>query len=114
MSWANKIHKQRQVDDLMKKIEQHPDFKQFQKHWTEEATYKAYSWFMTIACDYLFRNFNCKENGIKKFIHFAAEQFGYINEDETYFTELNEALKDDVGVDVYGMLQIDDEGIRKA
>jgi hypothetical protein len=111
MSWANKVHKQRQVDGLMRKLEQHPDFKKYQQSWTRDATYRSYSCFVMICCDYLFRTFRCRKAGIKKFLKFAISQFKYIEGDEEYFKLLNDALNDEVGIDVLEMMQAESENL---
>lgn len=56
--------------------------------------------FVLHSCDYLFRNHNCKRNGLKKYLEFLKTQMEFVKADEQYFILLAEELKKETGVDV--------------
>lgn len=75
-----------------------PRFIEARKKDQEKAVEDAFNRFMVISCDYLYRNFNCKQNGLVKFAEFVRQSFDYAKEMPGYLEELNQALMDEAGV----------------
>lgn len=109
MSWADKIHKQRQVDSLLREMMQRPEWKEEKKKIEEEAVVKSMRAFLLIGCDYMYRNFGCKKAGLRKWLEFACKQFMYVSNDSTFLNELNKCLEDEAGVNVLDELVIQEE-----
>lgn len=109
MSYTDKLRakaqKEKQVKNLIKEIQRHPDFAEFRRRWEVDATEKAFDAFALITCDYLHRIFRCKKNGLRRFCDWAIKQLGYTFEDPLYFKLMNSELKDETGFDVIEYLK---------
>lgn len=94
-----KKHKlQKEIDRAMND----PQYKKAQEERENEIFLNAYATFVLHSCDYLYRNHNCKEKGLKKYIDFLKTQMEFVKKDEEYFIPLADELKAETGVDVFG------------
>lgn len=85
---------------LTKQIIDSPEYRERRKEDDEQNLMRAFASFALISADYLYRKFNCKAAGIKKFIDFVKPSMGYVKDDPEYFRLMNEAFVDEIGLDV--------------
>lgn len=57
-----------QLAKLTKQIIDSPEYRERRKEDDEQNLMRAFACFTLISCDYLYRQFNCKAAGIRKFI----------------------------------------------
>lgn len=107
MSWADKALRknrlEKQIDNAMKD----PRYKAAQhKH-----DMKVFCVYCLISADFLSRQEGYKAKRMKRFLDFIKEQMKYVADDSEYdFSLLNEALKDETGVDVMEYMGFYEEG----
>ena len=89
-----------QVAKLTKEILNSPEYKKRRAQDDEQYLLRAFACFALISCDYLYRQFNCKAAGIKRFINFLKPSMEYVKDDPEYFRLLNRAFVDEIGLDV--------------
>lgn len=89
-----------QVAKLTKEILNSPEYKKRRAQDDEQYLMRAFACFALISCDYLYRQFNCKAAGIKRFINFLMPSMEYVKADPEYFRLLNQAFVDEIGLDV--------------
>ena len=107
MSWADKALRknrlEKQIDNAMKD----PRYKAAQhKH-----DMKVFCVYCLISADFLSRREGYKAKRMKRFLDHVKEQMKYVADDSEYdFGLLNEALKDETGVDVMEYMGFFEEG----
>lgn len=89
-----------QLAKLTKQIIDSPEYRERRKEDDEQNLMRAFASFALISADYLYRQFNCKAAGIRKFIDFVKPSMGYVKDDPDYFRLLNEAFVDEIGLNV--------------
>ena len=89
-----------QLAKLTRQIIDSPEYRERRKEDDEQNLMRAFASFALISCDYLYRKFNCKAAGIIKFIDFVKPRMRYVKDDPDYFRLMNEALVDEIGLDV--------------
>lgn len=89
-----------QLAKLTKQIIDSPEYRERRKEDDEQNIMRAFASFALISADYLYRQFNCKAAGIKRFIDFVKPSMGYVKDDPDYFRLLNRAFVDEIGLDV--------------
>lgn len=89
-----------QLAKLTKQIIDSPEYRERRKEDDEQNLMRAFASFALISADYLYRQFNCKAAGIRKFIDFVKPSMGYVKDDTEYFRLLNQAFVDEIGLDV--------------
>ena len=100
MSWADKqlkkhkIHKM--VDDAMKD----PRYLAAQKKELDEVTKKTFDSFLIISVAFLHDRLGFGKKRLLDFIDYAVEQMHFVEELPDYFETMNEAIRDETGVDV--------------
>lgn len=97
MSWTDKQLRKaklrKQIDSAMNS----PEYKKQQ----QEHDLKVFLIYCLISVDYLFRYEGYGEKRVKRFLNFTKDQMKYLAADDEYdFKLLNDALKDETGVDV--------------
>ena len=97
------------VEKLTKEILNNPEYKKRRAQDDEQYLLRAFACFALISCDYLYRQFNCKAAGIKKFIDFVKPSMEYVKSDPEYFRLLNRAFVDEIGLDVMQKLGMEFE-----
>lgn len=95
-----KMMRRAQIAKLTNEIINSNEYRERRKEDDQQNLMKALASFSLIAADYLYRQFNCKEAGVKKFINFIKKSMEYVKEDPEYFELLNRAFIDEIGVDV--------------
>ena len=94
------MQRRAQVAKLTKEILNSQEYKKRRAQDDEQYLMRAFACFTLISCDYLYRQFNCKAAGIKKFIDFVKPSMEYVKDDPEYFRLLNQAFVDEIGLDV--------------
>ena len=89
-----------QLAKLTKQIIDSPEYRERRKEDDEQNIMRAFASFALITADYLYRQFNCKAAGIRKFIEFVKPSMEYVKDDPDYFRLMNEAFVDEIGLDV--------------
>lgn len=89
-----------QLAKLTKQIIDSPEYRERRKEDDEQNLMRAFASFALISADYLYRQFNCKAAGIKRFIDFVKPSMEYVKDDPDYFRLMNEAFVDEIGLDV--------------
>ena len=103
MSWADKAHKKRQVEKLVKKVLDNPEFRKAQ----QSEDLKAFSRIALISVDFMMRKHGYSKKRILEYVEFLKKQLGYMTEDEEYFKLLNMEIERDTGVNVLRELDIE-------
>lgn len=103
MSWADKAHKKYQVEKLVKKVLDNPDFRKAQ----QSEDLKAFSRIALISVDFMMRKHGYSKKRILEYVEFLKNQLGYMLEDEEYFKLLNMEIEGDTGVNVLRELDIE-------
>lgn len=101
------------LEKLTKEILNSPEYKKRRAQDDEQYLLRAFACFALISCDYLYRQFNCKAAGIKKFIDFVKPSMEYVKSDPEYFRLLNQAFVDEIGLDVMRELGMEFEDENK-
>lgn len=94
------ILRRAKVEKLTKEILNSQEYKKRRAQDDEQYLMRAFASFALISADYLYRQFNCKAAGIRKFIDFVKPSMGYVKDDPDYFRLMNEAFVDEIGLDV--------------
>ena len=107
MSWADKALRknrlEKQIDNAMKD----PRYKAAQ----QKHDMKVFCVYCLISADFLARREGYKAKRMKRFLDHVKEQMKYVADDSEYdFGLLNEALKDETGVDVMEYMGFFEEG----
>lgn len=114
MGWREKSLKRHKAEQMAKEIISSKKYQEARKADMEQAALDAYCRFCLVACDYLQMNFNCKRNGIMKFLKCASDVIQYTTGDDKYFEDMNTVMIDECGVDVMAELGVrvkkDDKG----
>ena len=114
MGWREKELRKYQAKKLALEAMNTREYKEARKNEEREIALRTYAHFCLIACDYLQMNFNCKRNGIMKFLKYAAGVLKYIAyEDDGYFNDMNIVMVDECDVDVLKILEMRIEEIVK-
>lgn len=100
MSWADKQLKKAKIHSLVEQALKDPQFQEAQKKQIDEARVKAFDCFLLISIDYLHRHCGYGKKRLLKYMGFVAEQIKYIPDDPDYFKLLNEALKEETGINI--------------
>lgn len=100
MSWADKQLKKAKIHNLVEQAMKDPQFQEAQKKQTEDAIREAFDCFLLISIDYLHRHCGYGKKRLLKYMGFVAEQIKYIPDDPDYFKLLNEALKEETGINI--------------
>lgn len=103
MSWADKAHKKHQVEKLVKKVLDNPDFRKAQ----QSEDLKAFSRIALISVDFMMRKHGYSKKRILEYVEFLKKQLCYMLEDEEYFKLLNMEIERDAGINVLGELDIE-------
>lgn len=101
-NWANKVHKQRQVEKMAKELMETETYQMAKLRDAEQATYDAFCMCAFIALQYLEENFHCKHGGLEK----MTQWFAYAKEemDEDYFLRRAKHHKEVHNLDVLQIL----------
>lgn len=101
-NWANKIHKQRQVEQLAKQLMETEAYQEAKYLDNERAVYDAFNMCCFVALQYIEENFHCKHNGLEKMVQW----FCYAKEemDEDYFIRRAKHHKEVHNLDVLQMM----------
>ena len=100
ISWADKEIKKNKSHKLLEQAMKDPMFRETQKKREDEYIGKAFDSFILISIDYMYRNLCMGKTDILKYIDFIVEQMHFAEEDDVYFKLLNEALSDEIGIDI--------------
>lgn len=110
MGYLSKMQKQAQIHKMIQTAMNTPQYKEARRKDMEQAALQAYMSFCIIACDYLELTHRYKKNGLMKFLAFASKRLKYVEENESYFVEMNDMFRDEMGLDVLAVLGLKIEG----
>lgn len=105
------MQRRAQVAKLTKEILNSQEYKKRRAQDDEQNLMRAFASFALISADYLYRQFNCKAAGIRKFIDFVKPSMGYVKDDPDYFRLMNEAFVDEIGLDIMKELGMEFEKV---
>jgi len=100
MSWASKAHRKNQVYNLVEQAMKDPRLMSAQKQREQDIYSEAFSSFLLISADYLYRSLNFDRDNLMNYLEFVLEQVHFAEGDKEYFQLLNEALADETGIDI--------------
>lgn len=100
MSWVDKAHKKNQVYNLVEQAMKDPRIAETQKQREREMYSEAFSSFLLISADYLYRDPKFDRETLMDYLEFVLNQVHYSEKDKEYFQLLNEALADETGIDI--------------
>ncbi len=103
MSWVDKAHKKAKIHNMVNQAMRDPRYQIAEKKKIQDATWEAFDRFMLISADYLYR-LGFRRKRLMKFLEFAVYQVKCIETDPEYFDLLNDALKEETGVDIFESL----------
>lgn len=97
MSWADKVHKRHNLEKQIDRALNSPRYKKAR----QEQDMQVFKVYCLISADFLAKQEKYKAKRLSRFLDHVKEQMKYIADDPEYdFTLLNEALKDETGLDV--------------
>lgn len=99
---AGQIKKSRNIrfTILVEQALKDPRFKEAQKKQADEDIKRAFDSFLLISVDYLYRECDYNKDQILAYMEFIIRQLKFVETDADYFLLLNEALLDDIGIDI--------------
>lgn len=100
ISWADKEIKKHKIHNLVEQALKDPRFKEAQKKQAAEDIKRAFDSFLLISVDYLYRECDYNKDQILAYMEFIIRQLKFVETDADYFLLLNEALLDDIGIDI--------------
>ena len=100
MSWIDKAHKKNQVYNLVEQAMKGPRIAETQKQREKEIYGEAFSSFLLISVDYLYRRLGFDKGRLMNYMEFVLNQTHFAEGDTEYFRLLNEALADETGIDI--------------
>lgn len=107
MSWVDKALKQQRAHRIVKAAMQDPRYIREQKQARDEEIRRALDMFLVVSVAYLCDRLGFGREQIVNFIEYADEQMKYLDELPDYFTSMNDAIREETGVDVM-RLEVDD------
>lgn len=100
MSWADKQLQKHKIHKMVEDAMKDSRVQEIRKQELDDATARAFDCFLIISVDYLWRNHRYGKAGVMKFLKHVTEQMEYAKEYDDYFVTMNEAIRDEIGVDV--------------
>lgn len=100
MGWADKELRKHKRHNLVEQFLKDPLFKEVQKKKADEDIRIAFDSFLLISVDYLYRECDYNKDQILAYMEFIIRQLKFVETDADYFLLLNEALLDDIGIDI--------------
>lgn len=104
MNWMNQQHKKNKLYNLVEQAMKDPRYQEAQKKQIEDATSQAFTSFLLMSVDYLYRHHDYGKEELLEYVDFVVEQMKAVQTDAEYFKLLNEALLDETGVDILNNL----------
>lgn len=103
MSWVDKAHKKNKINKIVYEAMKDPRYQVAEKKKLDEAYKNAFNNFLLISADYMYR-LGYRKKRLLRFLEFAVYQLHCIETDQEYFKLLNDALADETGIDILGIL----------
>lgn len=100
MGWADKELKKHKIHNLVEQAMKDPRFHEAQKKQIDDATRRAFDSFLLISVDYLYRRCGYSREQILAYMGFVTEQLDFVRDDAEYFVLLNEALEEEIGINI--------------
>jgi hypothetical protein len=110
MGYTKRFQKRAQAEKVTREIMSSAAYREARKKDMEQAALHAYWSFCIVTCDFLELRHRYKKRGLMKFLKFASQRLKYVEENENYFFEMNEMYKDEMDLDVLGLLGMRFEG----
>ena len=100
MGWADKELKKRQVLRMVQAAMQDPLYVAAQKKERDESVRRALDMFLVVSVAYLHDRLGYGQTRIIRYLEYVDEQMKYLEELPDYFESMNEAIREETGVDV--------------
>lgn len=100
MGWADKELKKHQARKMVLAAMRDPRYLREQKRERDEAIEKALDMFLVVSVAYLHDRMGFGKKRIVQFLEYADEQMKYLEELPDYFETMNEAIREETGVNV--------------
>lgn len=100
MSWADKQLRKQKVHKLVENAMRDPRYVEVQKKELEETMRNTFNIFLVISVAYLHDRLGLGRKRILQFLEYADDQMEYIRELPDYFESMNDAIREETGVDV--------------
>lgn len=100
MSWADRELKKHKARKMVENAMNDPRYIKAQAEEIDRVTRQTFDCFMIISVAYLHDRLGFQNKRILEFIDYAVEQMHFAEELPDYFMTMNEAIRDETGVDV--------------
>ncbi|MCB5881043.1 hypothetical protein LIR45_01395 [Lachnospiraceae bacterium EP-SM-12S-S03] len=106
MSWADKAHKKHQIHKLVEQAMNSKKYQDAEREKQQQAALRAFCRFCFIGCEYLELKHGYRKNGLENFLKFAKGRVEEIGEGEKYFEDAAKYYKEEIDLDVMGILRM--------
>lgn len=100
MGWADKALQKHRNHKMVQAAMKDPRFVEEHKKELEETVKKALDIFLVVSVAYLHDRLGFQRKRIIRFLEYADEQMKYLEELPDYFESMNEAIREETGIDV--------------
>lgn len=100
MSWVDKQLKKERAHRMVQAAMRDPRYIEAQKKELNEVTRKTFDMFLIVTAAYLHDRLGLGRKRIIQFLEYADEQMKYLEDLPDYFETMNEAIREETGVDV--------------
>lgn len=100
MSWADKQLKKHKIHKMVESAMNDQRYVEAQKKQLDEMTKKTFDCFMIISIAFLHDRMGFGKKRLLDFIDYTVEQMHFVEKLPDYFESMNEAIRDETGVDV--------------
>ena len=100
MSWADRQLKKEREYRMVQAAMRDPRYVAAQKKELDEVTRKTFDMFLVVTVAYLHDRLGFSRKRIIQFLEYADEQMKYLEDLTDYFETMNEAIREETGVDV--------------
>lgn len=100
MGWTDKALQKHRNHKMVQAAMKDPRYIAAQKKERNEAVQKALDIFLVVSVAYLHDRLGFQRKRIIRFLEYADEQMKYLEELPDYFESMNEAIREETGIDV--------------
>ena len=100
MSWADRQLKKEREYRMVQAAMRDPRYVAAQKKELDEVTRKTFDMFLVVTVEYLHDRLGFSRKPIIQILEYADEQMKYLEDLTDYFETMNEAIREETGVDV--------------
>lgn len=104
MGWADKELKKHKIRKLVEQAMRDPKYDAERKEMFYDYYVRSFNTFLLISVDFMHRKLGFGQKRTMKFLEFALNQMQFVQEDEDYFSLMNEELEKEIGINVLGKM----------